>query len=65
MPNGTFAYTRDGSFKTDANGALVTHDGYFLDPTITVDQNATNVTIGSDGTVSQTVNGLTTNVGQI
>jgi flagellar basal-body rod protein FlgG len=65
MPNGGFAYTRDGSFKTDANGVLVTHDGYYLDPNITIDQNASNVTIGADGTVSQTVNGNTTNVGQI
>lgn len=65
MPNGSFAYTRDGSFKTDANGTLVTHDGYYVDPNITIDQNATNVTIGADGTVSQTVNGITTNVGQI
>lgn len=65
MPDGTFAYTRDGSFKLDANGNLVTDDGFLLDPNISVDQNSTNITIGADGTVSQTVNGTTTNVGQI
>jgi flagellar basal-body rod protein FlgG len=65
MPDGSLAYTRDGAFKIDANGSMVTADGYFLDPSITVDQNASNVTIGSDGTVSQTINGVTTTVGQI
>jgi flagellar basal-body rod protein FlgG len=65
MPDGSLAYTRDGAFKIDANGSMVTADGYFLDPNITVDQNASNITIGSDGTVSQTINGVTTTVGQI
>ncbi|MGV3523688.1 MAG: flagellar basal-body rod protein FlgG [Candidatus Sericytochromatia bacterium] len=65
MPDGSLAYTRDGSFKVNANGSLVTANGYFLDPAITIDQNASNVTIGNDGSVSQTTNGLTTVVGQI
>ncbi len=65
QPNGANAYTRDGSFKTDANGILVTDNGYRLDPTISIDPNASNVTIGEDGSVSQTVNGLTSIVGQI
>lgn len=65
MPDGSFAYTRDGSFKLDSNGTIVTKDGFNLDPSISVDQNASNVSIGSDGTVSQTVNGNTTVAGQI
>lgn len=65
LPDGSFAYTRDGSFKVDVNGSLVTNDGYFVDPRISIDQSATNVTIGNDGSVSQTVNNLTTVVGQI
>ncbi|MBF2053601.1 MAG: flagellar basal-body rod protein FlgG [Candidatus Sericytochromatia bacterium] len=65
MPDGNLAYTRDGSFKLDVNGNLVTNNGYLLDPAVFIDQNASNVTIGSDGSVSQTVNGLTSVVGQI
>ncbi|PKL75950.1 MAG: flagellar basal-body rod protein FlgG [Candidatus Melainabacteria bacterium HGW-Melainabacteria-1] len=65
MPDGNFAYTRDGAFKVDANGTLVTKEGFAVDPSITIDPTASNVTIGSDGTVSQTVSGNTTIAGQI
>jgi flagellar basal-body rod protein FlgG len=57
MPDGTTAYTRDGSFKQDANGALVTADGYFIQPQITVPQNAQSISVGADGTVSALVPG--------
>ncbi len=57
MPDGTTAYTRDGSFKEDANGSIVTSDGYFVQPQITIPQNATSVSIGKDGTVSAQVPG--------
>jgi flagellar basal-body rod protein FlgG len=57
MPDGTTAYTRDGSFKQDANGALVTADGYFLQPQITIPQNAQQLSVGSDGTVTAIVPG--------
>jgi flagellar basal-body rod protein FlgG len=57
LPDGTAAYTRDGSFKEDPNGALVTADGYFLTPQITVPQNATSVQIGTNGTVSAQIPG--------
>lgn len=57
LPDGTAAYTRDGSFKRDANGALVTADGYFLSPQITVPANATAVAIGPDGTVTAQIPG--------
>jgi flagellar basal-body rod protein FlgG len=52
MPNGDLAYTRDGSFKLDANGQIVTNGGYPLEPAMTVPQDALSITIGSDGTVS-------------
>ncbi len=65
QPDGTYAYTRDGAFKVDANGQLVNKEGFLVDPNITVDPSASNVTIGSDGTVTQTVNGNTTVAGQI
>ena len=52
MPDGTLAYTRDGSFQENAQGQLVTANGYVVQPGITIPQNAQSVTIGSDGTVS-------------
>lgn len=57
LPDGTAAYTRDGSFKRDANGAIVTADGYFLNPQITIPANATQVQIGSDGVVTVQIPG--------
>lgn len=52
MPDGTLAYTRDGSFKLDGEGRLTTADGLVLDPEITIPQEATDISIGIDGTVS-------------
>jgi flagellar basal-body rod protein FlgG len=57
LPDGTTAYTRDGSFKEDANGTIVTADGYFVQPQITIPQNALSVNVGSDGTVTAQVPG--------
>ncbi|WP_017461991.1 flagellar basal-body rod protein FlgG [Dyella ginsengisoli] len=57
MPDGSIAYTRDGSLHTDANGQLVTADGYPLNPGITLPSNVQSITIGADGTVSATTNG--------
>jgi flagellar basal-body rod protein FlgG len=54
MQNGEIAYTRAGSFHLDREGNLVTADGDALEPQITIPQDAQNVTIGSDGTVSYT-----------
>jgi flagellar basal-body rod protein FlgG len=59
MPDGTLAYTRAGSFHLDAQGNIVTADGNALQPNITIPADATNVTIGSDGTVSVTQPGQT------
>ena len=52
MPDGSLSYTRDGSFRLDQNGRLVTLDGYALLPGINVPQGARNLTIGADGTIS-------------
>jgi len=57
MPDGNLAYTRDGSFKLDDQGQLVTASGYTVQPSITIPTNAQSVTIGSDGVVSVTVPG--------
>ena len=60
LPDGTVAYTRDGSLHEDSTGQLVTADGYPLVPSITLPANVNSVTIGTDGTVSVTSNGSTT-----
>ncbi|MDO8587049.1 MAG: flagellar basal-body rod protein FlgG [Armatimonadota bacterium] len=56
-PNGDTVYSRDGAFKRDAQGRMVTSDGYPMDPQITIPADATGVSIGSDGTVSVTLSG--------
>ena len=59
LPDGTTAYTRDGSFELDPNGQLVTADGYTVQPGITVPQNALSVSISSTGAVEATIQGQT------
>lgn len=65
MPDGTTAYTRDGSFQTDSQGQLVTSSGFTVQPAITIPPNTTAVTIARDGTVSATVAGVATNIGSL
>ncbi|BDU73521.1 flagellar basal-body rod protein FlgG [Mesoterricola silvestris] len=67
MPDGTFAYTRDGSFSLDQNGNIVNANGNPLDPQVTIPQDALSVTIATDGTISVTQPGQSTpqQVGQI
>ncbi|MTI45252.1 flagellar basal-body rod protein FlgG [Roseibium hamelinense] len=66
LPDGTTAYSRDGSFERDANGTLVTVDGYQIVPGIDIPEDSRNITISADGTV-QVIdpNGATVNLGQI
>lgn len=52
MPNGDINYTRDGSFKLDSTGQMVTSGGMLLEPNITIPGDALSITIGRDGTVS-------------
>jgi flagellar basal-body rod protein FlgG len=56
-PDGTIAYTRDGSFQVDNQGQMVTATGYQLQPGITIPENTTGITIGQDGTVTASVSG--------
>ena len=49
MPSGEIGYTRDGSFRVDNQGQLVTASGYPLQPGITVPDNALSVTVSGDG----------------
>lgn len=60
LPDGTTAYTRDGSFQTDSNGTMVTSSGFALQPPITVPANTTSISIARDGTVSVTTAGSNT-----
>ena len=65
--NGQTAYTRAGSLKTNADGNLVTSDGFPIEPAITIPPDATSVSIGADGKVSvqQSGQSTTTEVGTI
>jgi len=67
LPDGRTAYTRDGSFALDAQGRVVTANGFVVQPGLTVAQNAKNLTINAQGQVSVLLPGSTTptTVGQI
>jgi flagellar basal-body rod protein FlgG len=52
LPDGSSAYTRDGSFKMSPEGELVTANGYRIQPAISVPQGAQSISIAADGTVS-------------
>ena len=67
MPDGTFTYTRDGSFQMDAQGRLVNAQGNPVQPTITIPQNSTGITINAQGQVTVVLPGSSTpsNIGQI
>jgi len=54
LPDGTTAYTRDGSFQVNNQGALVTASGFAVQPAVTIPPNALTITVGHDGTVSVT-----------
>jgi len=55
LPDGTTAYSRDGGFKLNEQGQMVTSSGYTLQPGITIPTDTRNISIGSDGTVSVTL----------
>jgi flagellar basal-body rod protein FlgG len=57
LPDGGVGYTRAGSFHLNAEGALVTSEGYKLEPAITVPANATSLTIAATGIVSVSIAG--------
>lgn len=59
LPSGDVAYTRNGSFKKDSTGKVVTSDGYYLEPEIIIPENALEVSISIDGIVSVIVQGST------
>lgn len=54
-PGGQLAYTRSGDFKSDAEGRLMTVDGYMVEPSIVIPTNATSITVSATGQVSVTL----------
>ncbi|TAL59731.1 MAG: flagellar basal-body rod protein FlgG [Legionella sp.] len=60
LPDGTMAYSRDGSLKTDSTGQLVNNNGYPIQPALTIPPQTQSITIGTDGSVSATIAGTTT-----
>ncbi|TPV95499.1 MAG: flagellar basal-body rod protein FlgG [Myxococcales bacterium FL481] len=67
LPGGELVYSRAGNMTLNSEGQVVTQDGYPLEPAVSIPQDATSVTIGSDGTVSviQAGQPAATEVGQI
>lgn len=57
MPDGSSAYTRDGSFQVDSQGQIVTNGGLILQPGLQIPEGAQAVSIGRDGTVSVQIAG--------
>ncbi|MCW8837635.1 MAG: flagellar basal-body rod protein FlgG [Thiovulaceae bacterium] len=67
LPDGTEVYSRNGAFKIDDNGAVVNSDGYKLTPEVVIPQDATNISVGTDGIVTVIQPGQTeaTQIGQV
>ena len=65
LPDGTNAYTRDGSFLVNSDGQLVTNQGYQVTGVGQIPATATNISIGSDGTISATVNNAVVKISPI
>ncbi|MBK8157267.1 MAG: flagellar basal-body rod protein FlgG [Rhodospirillaceae bacterium] len=60
LPDGTTAYTRDGTFQLSNDGTIVTADGFSIVPNITVPTNATGISINGNGQVEATIQGQIT-----
>ncbi|PCJ40833.1 MAG: flagellar basal-body rod protein FlgG [SAR86 cluster bacterium] len=60
MPDGSLAYSRDGEMQLDNQGQLVTPNGYAIQPSVSIPQDAQSVTIADDGTISVVLPGAAT-----
>jgi len=67
LPDGSEVYSRNGAFKIDDTGTIVNSDGYKLAPEIVVPEDATNISVGTDGIVTVIQPGQTeaTQIGQL
>lgn len=64
--NGEIAYTRDGSFKTDPQGRVLTNAGYLLTPPITIPAGSSSIGISPTGAVTtRDAKGAETQIGQM
>lgn len=65
LPDGSVGYTRAGNFTVNSQGQMVTDEGFFLAPPITIPQGTTSLNISLDGTVTAVTPNGTQNLGQI
>jgi flagellar basal-body rod protein FlgG len=67
MPDGTIAYSRDSNWKIDANGQVVSHDGYLMEPAVVVPEDATDFAVSQTGAITVKMPGevLPEEIGQI
>jgi flagellar basal-body rod protein FlgG len=67
LPDGTIAYTRDSNWKIDANGQVVNHDGYLMEPALQVPEDAIDFAVSQTGAVTVKIPGdiLPEEIGQI
>ena len=67
LPDGSAAFTRAGALKLNKDGGVVNSDGLELQPPISIQDGAVDITVGADGTVSAIVPGQSTptTLGQI
>jgi flagellar basal-body rod protein FlgG len=67
LPDGTLAYTRDGTFGVNGDGLIVTKEGYQLNPGITIPEDATKININANGEIFVKIDGQVDeqNLGQI
>jgi flagellar basal-body rod protein FlgG len=66
LPDGSQAFTRDGSFERDSQGQMVTHSGFLVQPPITISPDAVNIEINPEGIVTQQMSdGTLQQIGQI
>src|SRR5690554_5967876 len=60
LPDGSVAYTRDGAFKRDGEGKVVNSDGFPLAPELEIPEDATDISISTDGNISIRIKGSDT-----
>lgn len=67
MPDGTVAYSRDGTFGVNGDGEIVTKEGYLLQPGLTIPQDTVKITVNTNGEVWVKIDGQVDeqNLGQI
>ncbi len=65
LPDGDIGYSRDGSFKLDAERSLVTATGYYLEPALQIPEDAIEISLARDGTISVLLSGDSSSIQDI